>query len=98
MTAQERLPSAALEMAEPDLGRRNMHICAWCGNRDRQACVPCQLEGRYRHLEPAPLESWEQPPELPAMREMVDLPTQERLAFVWLSIRYIQAKDAPGDI
>ena len=97
MVVTERCTSPAVDVVELEIINRNMRICVWCGNRDREACMPCQLEGAYRHLEPAPLESWEQPPELPAMRELVDLPAQERLAFVWLSIRYIQAKDPPGD-
>ena len=99
MVVAEHSPSPAVNVAEHEISQRNMRICVWCGNRDRQACMACQLEGEYyRHLEPAPLESWEQPPELPAMRELVDLPAQEKLALIWLSVRYCQTKDPPGDI
>ena len=87
-----------MEAAEPQVRRPNMGICVWCGNRGYEMCLPCQQEGRYRHLEPALLEPWEGPPELPAMRELVDLPAPERLALVWLSIRYHQTRDPPGDI
>ena len=100
MTVMERRPATAdsLDITEPEIIPRNMRICVWCGNRSCEVCLPCQQEGRYRNLEAAPLDPWEQPPELPAMRELVDLPAQERLALIWLSVRYIQAKDPPGDI
>ena len=98
MAETERGTSPSIDVAEPEIGQRNMRICVWCGNRDREACMLCQLEGEYRHLEPASLDSWEQPPELPAMRELVDLPAQERLALIWLSVRYSQTGDPPGDI
>ena len=99
-TEESQLPSptALLSEDDPVMLRRNMEICVWCGNRIREVCVPCQQEGGYRHLEPAPLDSWEQPPELPAMRELVDLPVQERLALIWLSVRYSQTRGPPGDI
>ena len=97
MASGERYLSPAVDVAETETSHRNMRICVWCGNRDRETCVPCQQEGKYRHLEPAPLESWEQPPELPAMRELVDLPAQERLILIWLSVRYSQTRGPPGD-
>ena len=98
MAVTERCTSPAIDVTEPEVSQRNMRICFWCGNRDRAACMPCQLEGKYRHLESAPLEFWEQPPELPAMRELVGLPAQERLALIWLSVRYSQMKGPAGDI
>ena len=97
MTAEQLHPPPALE-AEPETSQRNMRICVWCGNRDHQVCMSCQQEGKYRHLEAAPLDPWEQPPELPAMRELVDLPARERLALIWLNIRYWDQREAPGDI
>ena len=98
MAAGERFPSPTTGVAEPEIIHHNTRICVWCGNRSREMCLPCQQEGKYRHLEPAPLDPWEQPPELPAMRELVDLPAEERLTSVSLSIRYSQTKDPPGDI
>ena len=100
MTLTERRQSTAdpLDVTEPEIIPRDMRICVWCGNRDCEVCVPCQREGRYRNLEAAPLDSWEQPPELPAMKELVDLPAEERLAFIWLSLHHDQTRDPPGDI
>jgi hypothetical protein len=98
MTAIERTrPQADSPEAATDINPRNMRICVWCDNRSREVCLPCEREGRYQSLEAAPLDSWEQPPELPAMRELVDLPAQEWLALVWLSVRYRELQDPPGD-
>ena len=72
---------------------RNMRICVWCGNRMQEVCmVRCQEEGRYRYLEPEPLPGWEQPPELPPFRELLDLSASERLAFVYLDAHYRDKK------
>ena len=99
MQTDERLLSpTVIEPIKPDTRSRNMRICAWCGNRGRKVCVSCQEEGRYRHLEPAPLEAWEQPPELPTMRDLVDLPAQDKLALIWLDASYRQRREPPGDI
>lgn len=69
----------------------NAAICAWCGNRYQEVCLTrCQEELRYRYLEPAPLSSWELPPELPPFRELVDLPAAERLALIYLAAVYAQ--------
>ncbi len=69
--------------------RRNPAICAWCHNQHQEVCVAhCQEEGRYRYLEPATLESWEQPPELPPFRRLLELPAAERLALIYLSAFY----------
>ena len=68
---------------------RNMHICIWCRNRGQEVCLErCQAEGRYRYLEPEPLAQWEQPPELPSFRELVDMSASERLALVYLDAHY----------
>ena len=98
MTTEKLQPPPAIEARDPDIKPRNMGICVWCGNRSREVCPPCQQEGKYLYLEPAPLDPWEQPPELPAMRELVDLPAPERLAIIWLGVRYGQTKHPPGDL
>ena len=54
--------------------------------------VDCQAEGRYRYLDPAPLPHWEQPPELPPFRELLDLTASECLAFVYLDAHYRDKK------
>ena len=54
--------------------------------------VDCQAEGRYRYLDPAPLPHWEQPPELPPFRKLLDLTASERLAFVYLDAHYRDKK------
>ena len=93
-----RSRSGSVDAGGPDVRGRDTRICTWCGNRSREVCVPCQQEAEYRHLEPAPLEHWEQPPELLSMRELVDLPAAERLALIWLSVRYSQILGPPGDL
>ncbi len=66
-----------------------MRICVWCRNRHNEVCVErCQPEGKYRGLEPEPLEVWEQPPELPPFRELLDLSPSERLALLYLDAYY----------
>ena len=68
---------------------RNMGICIWWRNKTQDVCVErCQEEGRYRYLEPQPLPAWEQPPQLPVFRELVDITAGERLALVYLSAHY----------
>jgi len=64
----------------------NREICIYCHDKTSDVCLPCQQEGRYRFLEPDNLEHWEQPPELPSMRKLVDLPPYERLAVLYLSV------------
>ena len=67
----------------------NQAICVWCANRQKEVCVTrCQDEGRYRYLEPAPLASWEVPPELPRFRDLINLPASERLALIYLAAVY----------
>ena len=67
----------------------NQAICVWCANRQQEVCVTrCEQEGRYRYLEPAPLASWEQPPELPRFRDLMMLPATERLALIYLAAVY----------
>jgi hypothetical protein len=66
-----------------------MGICVWCRNKTVDVCLAaCQPEGRYRYLEPDGLESWEQGPQLPPFRELVELPAHERLAILYLSAFY----------
>ena len=72
---------------------RNLKICTWCINREQEACVEkCQPEGSYRYLEPDGLSDWEQPPELPPFRELVDLSARERLALIYLNSVYRQTE------
>lgn len=66
----------------------NPKICLYCINRTSSVCEVCQTEGRYRFLEVETLPNWEPLPELPSMREIVDLPASERLAILWLHVRY----------
>lgn len=74
-------------------------ICTYCVNKTSAACIDCQQEGRYRFLEPDNLESWEQPPELPSMRNLVDMPAYERLAVLYLSVALEQRqKTKKGEI
>lgn len=62
----------------------NPKICLYCANRTVDVCVDCAEEGAYRYLSPERLPSWESPPQLPPMRELVDWPAYERLAIVYL--------------
>ena len=71
----------------------NPRICAWCLNKGQEVChARCQDEARYRYLEPAPLEHWEFPPELPPFRDLLDYPAAERLALIYLSIYYRETR------
>jgi hypothetical protein len=86
MHERESQSTARGEAMKPAL---NGAICVWCRNRQQEVCVElCQTEGRYRYLEPAPLETWELPPELPPFRELLDLPAVERLALIYLAAVY----------
>ena len=68
---------------------RSMEVCIWCVNNNKEVCVEeCQPEGKYRYLEPEVLEPWEQGPELPPMRELIEKPPEERLAIIWLNSYY----------
>lgn len=72
---------------------QNMRVCIWCANRNQEVCVEvCQMEGKYRYLEPELPRPWELPPELPPFRELVDLPAGERLALIYLSAFYKQER------
>lgn len=76
---------------------RNFNICVYCGNKQKEVCPrECQPEGRYRHLEPEPLREWEQPPELPPFREMVDESPHAVRAIIWLNAHYRQKNN--GDL
>jgi len=71
-----------------------MLICIWCRNRTVDVCLErCQPEGRYRYLEPDTLERWESGPTLPPFRELVDLSPMERLAVIYLYLRYLGQAD-----
>ena len=62
----------------------------------QDVCVECEEEGQYTFLEPASLHHWELPPELPAFRELAELPAIERLAMVYLRLAYLlKAEAAP---
>ena len=66
-----------------------MGICIWRGNKGQDVCIErCQAEGRYRYLKPEPLGHWEQPPELPVFRELVDMTADERLPLVYLDAHF----------
>lgn len=79
--------------------QRNESICVWCRNKSADVCVPCREEGRYRFLELDTLSSWELPPELPSMRQLVDLPAPERLALMYISVVLEQRqRTKAGDI
>ena len=72
----------------------NAAICIWCGNKGGELCVThCRDEGRYRHLEAAPLPDWEFPPELPRFRDLLELPPVERLALLYLAAVYERRAD-----
>lgn len=75
--------------SRPESRERNMSICSWCSNRQREDCAACQAEGKYRHLVPELPASWELPPSPPPFRELVDLPAGERLAIIYLVIYYL---------
>lgn len=68
-------------------------ICFHCVNNLRDKCVECTHEGRFRFLEPIPPKYGEMLPELPAMREVVDMPPYHRLALLWLHIRLREIKE-----
>jgi hypothetical protein len=77
-----------------NMNERNMMICIWCRNQNNEACIErCQSEGKYRNLEPEPLAQWEFPPELPAFRELLDLPPHERLALIYLDAYYRASRE-----
>jgi hypothetical protein len=65
---------------------RMKEICTYCINRTSEVCHQCRTEGRFRFLEPDNLDPWEQAPELPSMRKLVDLTPYERLAVLYLSV------------
>ena len=67
----------------------NPSICVWCANKTVDVCLAhCQAEGRYRYLVPVSLAHWELPPELPPFRELIELPSVERLALIYLAACY----------
>jgi hypothetical protein len=67
----------------------NPEICIWCVNNNRDVCVErCRQESKYRYLEPEALEPWEEPPELPRYRELVDEEPYAVRAIVWLNAYY----------
>ena len=73
------------------MAKLNMGICIWCANREQEVCVErCRQEGKYRYLVPEALADWEEPPELPPFRELVDLPARERLGLIYLDAAYRQ--------
>lgn len=75
---------------------KDPRICSYCCNKSSDVCEPCGKEGRYRFLEAETLASWEQPPELPQMRQIVDLPAAERLALLWLAVRFTERERTRG--
>jgi len=75
---------------------KDPRICTYCANKLHDVCVACSEEGRYRFLEADTLASWESPPELPSMREVVDLPAAERLALLWLAVRFAERERVRG--
>jgi hypothetical protein len=77
---------------------KEISVCVYCANKSREPCFECKKEGKYRQLEPAALFNWEFPPDLPSMREMVDLPPAERLAMMWLALKYQEIEKRKGDV
>ena len=75
-----------------------MELCPYCLNRSSDVCIPCKEEGRYRFLEADTLNSWELPPELPKMRELLEMPPDERLAVLWLSARFAEREKMKGEL
>ena len=73
-------------------------LCIYCANRSQEVCVSCKEEGRYRFLEADSLNTWELPPELPTMRELLAMPPDERLAVIWLSIRFAEKERMKGEL
>ncbi len=68
---------------------RQMEICVWCLNNDREICVmACQPEGKYRHLEPVVLATGELPPSLPPHAEFVGWRSSAKLAMLYLMAYY----------
>jgi hypothetical protein len=66
-------------------------VCAWCINRYRETCLTlCAPEGKYRCLEPVPLEAWEGPPPLPTFRELLEMRGVDKLALLYLALYYIE--------
>ena len=63
-------------------------ICRWCANRTVNVCSFCQEEGKYRYFVPRRLSSWEDPPELPPYRELVDSDPYLVRVLYWLAIYY----------
>ena len=85
----ERLRPIGPEASAEKVRQLNMKICVWCTNRESESCITeCQQEGKYRHLDPEPLEEWEPGPRLPQFRDMLQMTPYERLAILWLAIFY----------
>jgi hypothetical protein len=63
-------------------------VCIYCANKDYEVCkTDCEKEGRYRHLVPATLESWETFHAV-VFRNLVDMDAATRLAFIYLMAHY----------
>jgi len=66
-------------------------VCAYCINRATDVCIErCVPEGLYRYLEPAELEEWEFPPDLPPFRELLQYDAVTRLALFRLAFHYVR--------
>lgn len=69
-------------------------IGAYCLNEGREVCVArCAPEQKFRHLEPAPLDPWELPPEIPPMRTLVELNGHTVRGIFYLALCYQQQKE-----
>ena len=81
------------------MAKRSLNICLWCANSESDVCIEkCREEGKYRYLVPEPLPSWEQPPELPLYREMLDVSPYAVRAVIWLHAWYQDGRNRGGDI
>ncbi len=65
----------------------DQRVCVYCRQKINEGCFACRSEGLYRHFEPQIL-TFRKPPQLPAFKELLEMPAATRLAFVYLGLYY----------
>jgi len=64
-------------------------IMLFCINRNRECCSECAAEGKFRKLDPEPLDYYEQF-NLPHFSELLEMSAHAKLAVLWLALYYLQ--------
>lgn len=66
-------------------------VCGYCFNRGKEVCLKdCAPEGLYRYLDPVALDGWDNPPQVPPMRTLLEYEPVTRLAFMTLMMHYLR--------